>query len=172
MPDADRRIVALAFDSPLRASEAMVAATRLEEQGLLRVHDAVLVVRHENGNTELSSLDPTPVAAAVPSSLFGALIGTLAAGPIGLLVGGALGGGAGALVAKLVDTGIPNRVVAELQELAKPGQAVLALLVSDLAAMAVIEELRRFQGARVVYATLPPAALEVMRDTLAPPQNS
>lgn len=166
--DENRRIVALAFDSPLLAQEAMLAAMRLQDQDLLRVHDAVLVARHEDGRTEVTTLDPTPLAAAVPSSLFGALVGTLVAGPFGLVVGGAIGGGAGALVAKLVDTGIPHRVVSELQEIARPGQTVLALLVSDLAAMAVIEELRRFRGARVVYATLPPAALELMKQALNP----
>jgi uncharacterized membrane protein len=39
----------------------------------------------------------------------------------------------------------------QLQELAKPGQTVLALLVSELAGMAVIEELRRFRNTAVVY---------------------
>lgn len=38
-----------------------------------------------------------------------------------------------------------------LQELAKPGQPVLALLVSDVAGMAVIEELRRFRDVPVLY---------------------
>jgi uncharacterized membrane protein len=167
-----RRIVALAFESPLRAQEAMLAAIRLQEQGLLRLHDAVMVTREESGHAEVTTLDPTAVAAAVPSSLFGALIGTLVAGPIGLLVGGAIGGGGGALVARLIDTGIPHRVVGELQELTKPGQSVLALLVSDLAGMAIIEELRRFRGAHVVYAQLPPAALALMQQALADQQKS
>lgn len=39
----------------------------------------------------------------------------------------------------------------QLQELAKPGQTVLALLVSELVGMAVIEELRRFRNTAVVY---------------------
>jgi uncharacterized membrane protein len=161
------RIVALAFDSPLKAQEALLAALRLQERQLITVHDAVFVLRGETGTLEVTqSLDPTTVAAAVPSSLFGALIGTLVAGPLGFLIGGVLAGGTGAMVAKLVDTGIPHRVVVELQELTKPGQTVLALLVSDIAGMAVIEELRRFQGARVVYAQLPPAALELVRQIL------
>jgi uncharacterized membrane protein len=166
--EQQRRIVALAFESPLRAQEAMGSAMRLQAEGLLTIHDAVFVDRHEAGRAEVTpSLDPAPVAAAVPSSLFGALIGTLVAGPLGFLIGGVLAGGGGALVAKLVESGIPHHVVGELQELTTPGQTVLALLVSDIAGMAVIEELRRFRGARVVYAQLPPAALELMRQVLA-----
>lgn len=166
--ESPRRIIALAFDSALKAQEALLAALRLQEEELLTLHDAVFVNRSEDGHTEIvETSDPVPVAAAVPSSLFGALIGTLVAGPIGFLVGGVLAGGGGALAAKLIDTGIPDRVVGELQELTKPGQTVLALLVSDLAGMAMIEELRRFRGARVVYAQLPPAALELVRQALA-----
>lgn len=42
-------------------------------------------------------------------------------------------------------------VAGQLQELAKPGEPVLALLVSEVAGMAVIEELRRFRDIPVVY---------------------
>ena len=144
----DRRIVALAFETPELANQAMEAARRMQREDLLHIHDAVVVRRQEDGRAEVTSLDPAPA----PTTLFSSLIATISA--------------AGALLGKLVDTGIPQRVVGELQELAKPGQTVLALLVSDLAAMAVIEELRQFRGTRVVYARLPGEALEVMEQAL------
>jgi uncharacterized membrane protein len=55
----------------------------------------------------------------------------MVAGPVGLIVGGALAGGSGALLAKLADTGIPNQVVSELRAQVTPGHTVLALLVSE-----------------------------------------
>ena len=166
---AVRRIVALAFETPARAQQALASALRLQAQDLIVVHDAVFVTRHVDGSVALlESHNPATVAAAVPSTLFGALVGTLVAGPLGLLVGGALGGGGWALVARVVDSGIPHRVVGDLQELTRPGQTVLALMVSDIAGMAVIEELRRFRGARVVYAEVPAEALELMRQVLSP----
>ena len=164
---APQRIVALAFDSPLSAQQAMLAALRLQEQGELVLHDAVFVSRDEGSPAEvIETMDPTPVAAAVPSSLFGALVGTLVAGPLGFLIGGVLAGGTGALVAKLIDTGIPDAVIEQLRELTSPGQTVLALLVSEWATAPVVEELQRFVGAHVVYAELPPAAIEVVRCAL------
>lgn len=162
-PEA-RRIIALAFDEVGEAHEALAAALRLQEQELVTVHDAVYVLRGADGRVTVeTSLDPAPVAAAVPSTLFGALVGSIVAGPLGFLVGGVLAGGSGALIARLVEVGIPHPVIGELQELTRPGQTVLALLVSDVAAMIVIEELRRFRGARVVYAKVPPTALELVR---------
>lgn len=82
------RVIALAFASPRSAHDAL--------------HAAVLVGEPEVAN-------PLPVAAAVPSSLIGALVGTLVAGPVGLLVGGVLGGGAGALVARRLVKSPPRR---------------------------------------------------------------
>jgi uncharacterized membrane protein len=162
------QIFAIAFDSPLRAQEALLAALRLEERGLLTLHDAVFINRAPSGHTEIiETSDPSAVAAAVPTSLLGALIGTLLAGPIGLIVGGVLAGGGGALAAKLIDTGIPDRVVEELGALTQPGQTSLVLLVSDVVGRAALAELRRFRGARIVYADVPPAALEVMRQVVS-----
>jgi len=161
------RIIALSFESPLLAQQALLAALDLQEHGKLALHDAVFVTRCEHGPAEvISSMDPTPVAAAVPSSLFGALVGTLVAGPLGFLVGGVLAGSTGALLAKLVDTGIPHAVVTHLRELTEPGRSVLALLISDFSGSAVIGELHRFQGAHVVYADLSPDALELVRRAL------
>lgn len=162
-----QRIVALAFDTPDKARDALLAAARLQEQGQLVLHDAVFVSCSDDSPDEvIETRDPTPIAAAVPSSLFGALVGTLVAGPLGFLIGGVLAGGTGALVAKLVDTGIPDQAIRELRDLAKPHQTILALLVSDWSAGAVVEELHRFQGAHVVYAELPAAAIELVRQAL------
>jgi uncharacterized membrane protein len=69
-------------------------------------------------------------------------------------------------VIKIVSSAIPHHVVGELQELTRPGQTVLALLVSDIAGRAVLEELRKFRGARVVYAQLPAESLELVRYVL------
>jgi len=69
-------------------------------------------------------------------------------GPIGLVVGGAIGAGAGAIAAKVVDLGIPDEWVTWLKEAAEPGRTVLAVLVTDFDREAVLEELERFHGAR------------------------
>lgn len=166
-PVTEPRIVAFVFESPMLAHEALLAAMRLQQDALITVHDAVLVTRPSQRAAYVTeTTDPTPVAAAVPSSLFGALLGTLIAGPIGLLIGGVLAGGAGALAAKLYDIGVPDRLIAQLRKMTQPGQSVLALQVGDFGSTAVMDELRRFQGAQLVYSQLPPAQAALVEQAL------
>ncbi|HEY5924330.1 MAG TPA: DUF1269 domain-containing protein [Kofleriaceae bacterium] len=141
-------ILALAFESRPDAHNALQAARRLHDQHRLALHDIVVVSAEHGPAKVVESMDPTPVAAAVPATLFGALVGSIVAGPLGFLIGGAVAGATGALVAKLVDTGIPHRIVAMLCKRAKPGQAVIALLLDDQRSL---DQLRHLPGARVVY---------------------
>jgi uncharacterized membrane protein len=148
IPEESQRVLALAFESEPAAHEALHEAWRLHEQEELAVHDVVVVSAEHGAGKVVESFDPTPLAAAVPSALLGALIGVLTAGPLGFLIGGVIAGITGVLVTRVVDTGIPHRLVHQLCKLARPGQAVLALLVSDRAAL---DRLRHLPGARVVY---------------------
>lgn len=141
-------IVALAFESPPLAHQALHEARRLHEQHRLELHDVVVVSAEDGPARVVESMDPTPLAVAVPSTLFGALVGALVAGPLGFLIGGVIAGSTGVLVTKLVDTGIPHRLVAMLRKIAKPGQAVVAMLVDD---GHDVDPLRQLPGARVVY---------------------
>jgi uncharacterized membrane protein len=166
-PAPAHAIIAISFSSPHRAREALLAALALQDLGKLAVHDAVFVVRTDDSTARVyETTDPAPADAAGPTSLLGALIGTLLAGPLGAVIGGAIGAGSGALAAALIDTGIPDEVVVQLREMTAPGDTVLAILVSDVRGNAVLAELRRFEGARVVFATLPAAALELVRRAL------
>lgn len=143
-------IVALAFDTPPLAHQALHEARRLHEEHRLELHDVVVVSAEDGPAKVVESMDPTPFAAAVPSTLFGAIVGAVLAGPLGFLIGGVVAGATGALVTKLVDTGIPHRLVATLRKRAKPGQAVVALLVDD---SHDVDPLRHLPGAHVVYET-------------------
>src|SRR5689334_13513382 len=123
-----RRILALAFDSPADARQAMDVALRLHERREIAVHDAVMVTRREDGEVVLDEpVDSTAVAAAVPAALVGALIGALFAGPAGFLTGAVVAGAIGILLAKKLETGISERLLRELADSTKPGQTILAL---------------------------------------------
>ena len=108
-----------------------------------------------------------PGTTAASTGLWTAFIGALVGGPIGLVVGGAIGAGAGALTAKIVDLGIPDEWVAWLKEAVDPGHTVLAILVTDFDRDAVLAELERFHGARLLYGNLPPDLMTKVREASA-----
>ena len=169
-PVAPPRLAAISFDDDLRAVEFMTAATRLARDGRLSLHDAVFVVKNDEGKTyvkETKDLQPssTAIGAALWSGLFGLLLG----GPVGMLVAGGIGAGAGAVTAKVVDIGVTDDFVAQLREMVAPGTTTVAVLADDVDVEAVLAELHRFEGARYVAGNLPLEAIQAVRDALGDP---
>ncbi|WP_394846320.1 DUF1269 domain-containing protein [Pendulispora brunnea] len=167
-----RSLVVLSFDSPLKAQEALLAATRLQTEGAIVLHDAVFVQKDQEGKVHVQeTVDETPGDAALRSSLWGALIGTFFGGPVGTVLGGAVSAGVGALVAQFNDYGIPDAKVHELREAVKPGNTALALLVSHIREDVLVSELSRFSGATLVEASLPPDVTQAIRNALRPKEG-
>jgi uncharacterized membrane protein len=146
-PDQDL-LVAISFPDQFRASEFMTAAARLVSQGKLKAKDAVFITKGDDGKAHVrETKDLQTGTAAASTGLWGAFIGLLLGGPVGMVVAGGIGAGAGVLAAKVVDLGIPDEWVA--------CRTVLAVLVTDFDRDALVGELERFQGARLLYGNLP-----------------
>jgi uncharacterized membrane protein len=166
-------ILVIAFDSPLKSREAFLAFQRLQvDQGLL-VHDAVFIEKDAQGHaTAIETIDPQPASSAVNSSLWGALLGTLIAGPVGTLVGAVTSAGLGALAAKLIDIGIPDATVQELEEATPASSSALALLVSQVNEDKLEAELLRWKSAKLVRSDLTPYTVQRLRNALAPVEET
>ena len=168
MANDPRKLIVLGFDSRLKAEEALLAATRLQVEGEIVLHDAVFVTKDEDGTTHVTeTVDETPGDAALSGSFWGMLFGTLLAGPVGTVVGGAVSAGASALVAKLVDIGISDAAIKQLRETISTGTTALALLISHIHEEKLVAELHRFAGATLVATDLPEAAVEAVKAALA-----
>lgn len=167
MSDQMRKLLVVDFTDAMWAQEFLLAATRLARTGKLMVHDAVFVSRDAEGRSSVrETTDITPGRGALGGAVWGLLIGTLLGGPIGGLVGGAAAGGGGALLGKLVDTGIKDDKIKELRETVRPGTTALALQVSHVSGTDLERELERFPGATVVQSDLPEGALHAARAAL------
>lgn len=168
MTDTDpRKLLVLAFDSQLQALEAYLAVSRLMSQGTVLVRDAVFISKRDDGKVRVTeTLDITPADAAVRGSLWGALFGVLLAGPIGLVAGAAINAGGYALIAKFVDIGVPDAKVKEIGEALVPGSTALALLVSHVDNDALLTEMTRFAGAKLVETTLSAETVAALRAAL------
>jgi|SoiMethySBSTD1v2_1073268.scaffolds.fasta_scaffold74599_3 uncharacterized membrane protein len=169
MPDdaAQDVLVAISFPDQFRANEFLTAASRLVSKQQLVAKDAVIVSKDEEGKAHVrETRDLQAGTTAASTGLWTAFIGALVGGPIGLVVGGAIGAGAGALTAKIVDLGIPDEWVAWLKDAVDPGHTVLAILVTDFDRAALLAELERFHGARLLYGNLPPDLMTKVREAL------
>ncbi len=160
-------LLVLTFDAPLKAREAFLAFQRLQQEEAVVLHDAVFFEKDAEGRAVVTeTIDTPPAESALRGSIWGALLGTLVAGPIGTLVGGAISAGLGALTAKLIDIGIPDATVKELEESLASGSSALALLVSHVKEDALEAELRRFAGAKLLQSTLTPETVQRLRNAL------
>jgi uncharacterized membrane protein len=163
----DNKLLVISFDDRLKAQEFLLTAARLQKQKDLVLHDAVLLIRDDEGNTKvIETTDITPGRGALGAGVWGLLLGTLLVGPFGLLVGAATAGG-GALYAKLRDTGIKDEKIHELRREVEKGHTVLALLVSDVSLADLQRELVRFPNATLVETDLAPAAVTAVQYALA-----
>ena len=166
-PPENSKLLVISFDDPLRAQEFLLAASRLQRDKELQLHDAVIIRREEDGTSHVrETTDVTPGQAGVGAGVWGLLLGTLFGGPIGGLVVGAASAGGGALFAKLVDTGVKDETVQELRTKVPAGRTAVALLVSHVSVADLQRELARFPRAELVETDMPPAAVNAVHEAL------
>jgi uncharacterized membrane protein len=164
------RLAAISFTDDLRAVEFMTAMTRLARDGRLALRDAVFVVKDQQGKTHVrETRDLQPGQTALGAGLWAGLFGLLLGGPVGMLVAGGIGAGAGAITAKVVDVGVTDEFVDQLREMVQPGTTTVALLGDPIDPDAVLSELERFGGARYIAGTLPLDGIARVREALGDP---
>jgi len=162
---SDADLWAFAFDSSLRAQEALLAAMRLVAREHLKLEDAAIVANVRGKVRITQTKDVSPSQGAVGGAWIGILAG-LFLGPGGPLVGGALGAAAGGLFAKLRDFGIDDDEMKRMGEELSEGEAALFLLVEDCHRMRALHEVSRFPG-RLLAATAATEVVEEVRGRLA-----
>ena len=156
-PHGSDTIVGISFDDGFRAQEFLTATYRLAARGDVDLRDAVMIVKAADGKTTVrETTDPQPAASALSVGMWAGLFGLILGGPVGWLAGTAIGAGAGAVRAKIVDIGVPDEWVGWFREAVQPGTVTVVLLLSRYDDRAAVEELERFAGARLVYANVPP----------------
>ena len=162
---SDADLWAFAFDSSLRAQEALLSAMRLVARQHLKLEDAAVVAKVRGRVRITQTKDVSPSQGAVGGAWIGILAG-LFLGPGGPLVGGALGAAAGGLFAKLRDFGIDDDEMKRMGEELGDGEAALFLLVEDCHRMRALHEVSRFPG-RLLVTTADPELAEDVRSRLA-----
>lgn len=166
--DGDQFLLGISFTDAYRAQEFLTAMTRLQSLGHVRLRDAVLLAKDDDGDVRVrETLDPQPGRSALSGAVWSGLLGLLVGGPVGWLAGLAIGGGVGAATAKIVDLGVPDEWVEWFRGAVREGTTTVVVLAEDVALGALEDEVRRFAGAELVHSTLPAGAIADLEAALA-----
>lgn len=153
-------LVGVAFAKPLMAQEYLLAMSRLRSDGSLKLLDAVIVTKAEDGGVKVTeTIDPTPGRSALNGAMWTGLLGLIVGGPVGWIAGIGIGAGAGAVTAKVVDLGIPDDWVDWFKQAVRPGTSAVIILAEDVDIYALQREAERFPGAELIESTLPESAI-------------
>jgi uncharacterized membrane protein len=162
---SDADLWAFAFDSSLRAQEALLAAMRMVARRQLELEDAAIVAKVRGRIRITQTKDVTPTQGAVGGAWLGILAG-LFLGPGGPIVGAALGAAAGGLFAKLRDIGIDDDEMRRMGDELADDEAALFLLVTDCHRMRALHEVSRFPG-RLLASSADAELVEAVTSRLA-----
>jgi len=117
------------YPTPLGVDAGELHLKRLEEQGAIRVHDAVaLIWMPDAEQPTVRHLRHRTAAAAGRGTFWGTLAGMLVLTPA---AGAAVGATAGAVAERLREGGVDDDTIARLRETLEPGTSALFLVTSD-----------------------------------------
>jgi uncharacterized membrane protein len=146
-------LIAKIFDDTDQATEALEFVEDLHRRKTLKVLNAAVLVKDEDGTTSLvDTRDIEPKKGRVLGAVTGGLIG-LVGGPAGVVVGALVGAGAGGLAARKLDFGFSDEFLENLQEHLQPGRSALVVLVEDEWRVSLSESLKDDKGV-IVQQTL------------------
>jgi uncharacterized membrane protein len=133
------QLIVLGFDNPTEAEDVRKELVGLQQDHLIALEDAVVVVQNAEGKVELRQALNLTTAGAVSGGFWGTLVGLIFLNP---LLGAAVGAGVGAASGALTDLGINDGFLRQVGDTLKPGAAALCLLVKEATADRVVEKLR------------------------------
>ncbi len=156
-------LVVIAFDTEEKAEDVRDRLLDLEKTHIVRLADAVIATRRPNGRVKLNQMASPATSGALAGGFWGLLIGAIFLMPhIGLLVGAATGGLAGALT----DVGVDDSFMRKLGQELESGSAALFLLISRMTEDKLMDELKGL-GGRVLRTSLDHGKEQQLRDALA-----
>lgn len=155
-------LIAIVYPSEAKAEEVRQTLIELQKEYLIKLSDAVIATKSENGKIKLNQLLNTTAAGAVSGSFWGLLIGVLFLNP---LLGMAVGATSGALGGALTDVGVNDAFMKDLSSSLTPGSAALFVLIEDMTAEKVLKRIEGFGGV-VLKTSLDESKEQVLRDAL------
>jgi uncharacterized membrane protein len=122
-------LVAVAFDAPEDAGQALGFIDQFRKKGTLKILNAAVLVADAEGTVSVKDTrDIDPKKGRLLGAVTGGLIG-LAGGPVGAVVGALAGAGAGGVAGKKIDLGFSEQFLDGLKQYLKPNTSALVVLI-------------------------------------------
>ena len=143
-------MVVLAFKDETSAEQMRDKLVELQKLQLIKLADAAVVVRRQDGKVKVKQAVDLVGAGALGGAFWGMLIGLLFWAPwLGLAIGAA----SGALGGALRDYGVDDKFIKEVGSTIEPGHSALFLLVESWTEDKVMDEVKGFE-AKVLQTSL------------------
>lgn len=163
-------LIATVFHDQSTAFEMRAALTKMQDQYLLEMDDAVVVTRDLKGKIKLHQATSLTAAGAASGAFWGMLIGLLFFAPF---LGAAVGAGAGAISGKLGEIGMDDRMAKQLGDELTPDSSALIVILRRVTADKVLDGLKQFAGkGRVFQTSLSKDDEKSLREVLESPEDT
>jgi uncharacterized membrane protein len=136
-------LVVLTFTNETGADRLRDKLAELQKAQLIRLADAAVVVRKQDGRLKVKQAVSLVGAGALGGAFWGMFIGLLFFAP---WLGLALGAVSGALGGALAGTGVPDEFIKEVAVKIEPGHSALFLLVSSWIEDKVMDAIKDFDA--------------------------
>jgi uncharacterized membrane protein len=163
-------VVAILFPSATDAERLKTRLEELQDHVLLKIREAAVIVRDQDGNVSYHTSTHQPGAGegAAFGGLLGMLLGSIFLTPVGGL---AIGAATGALAGHLRKIEVDAEFKHALNDGLRPNSSVLVLRVDQVQSAEVREQLARFLTVeqihgQVLYSNLSPEAEEALAAAL------
>jgi uncharacterized membrane protein len=136
-------LVVFALKNETGAQEMLQAVGGLQKQELIKLADAAVVVRRQDGKAKVKQAQSLVGAGAMGGAFWGMLIGLLFWMP---WLGLAIGALSGAVAGHFSDIGIDDKFIKEVGDTIEPGHSALFLLIAKWTEDRVLAELDQFDA--------------------------
>jgi len=155
------QLIVLTFKDTEQAGKAFESLKKMEHLGQLKLDDAAVIVKDEDGKVQVKN----QVESAVKWGAFGGgMLGLLLASIFFPVAGLVIGAAGGALVGKSLGKGVDQKFVKDVTNTLVPGSSALFVLGSGNPD-AFVASMRPYQGT-VYQTTLPPETVDALLDAL------
>jgi len=158
-------LTALKFDSADGANQGLTLIQGLQQQALIKLHDAAVVSWPEGARKpKTRQLVDVACAGAWDGAFWGMLFGLIFFVPF---FGAAVGGLLGALAGHFTDYGIDDHFIKEVRNKVTSGTSALFLLTSDAVTDRVIEAAKALPKFEIIATNLPKEQEQKLRKAFA-----